>query len=179
MPKSGSNPRKNQNLIKSHACFGPKPKPLSERFWAKVEKQEGEDACWVWKGHTNGKYGYGMLYDRDVKDKMLAHRIAWKLEHGEYPEGILRHTCDNSSCVRTDHLRESSHRDNLIDMSQKLRAGNQFGGQKLTFEQVEEIKFKYRNDKISQEKLGRMFGVHQTVISRVLRGVNYPTKVLN
>ncbi|MFD1730383.1 hypothetical protein ACFSC4_03585 [Deinococcus malanensis] len=36
------------------------PEALEARFWAHVEKGEGEDACWRWTGGTVNS-GYGLV----------------------------------------------------------------------------------------------------------------------
>jgi hypothetical protein len=69
--------------------------PNPARFWAKVNKSAG---CWEWSGarqtsgYGNAVYG-GRLY--------RAHRLAWELENGPIPSGMLiLHGCDNPPCVR-------------------------------------------------------------------------------
>lgn len=78
----------------------PKPQTTSERFWAKVDKQQD---CWIWAG-SKMKDGYGHL---GVERKMvLAHRFSYELSCGPVPDGMhLHHVCENQSCVRPDHLR--------------------------------------------------------------------------
>jgi hypothetical protein len=81
-----------------------------ERFWAKVKKGEG---CWEWSGSKDRK-GYGRLLITQVP--ILAHRIAWELEHGLIPEGLCAlHHCDNPSCVRVAHLYLGDRADNMRD----------------------------------------------------------------
>ena len=127
------------------AKFGPKLKSLEERFWAKVEVGSGR-SCSLWIGCTNGKTGYGMLYDRDTGKKELAHRVAWKLHHGVYPENDVLHECDNPACVKLAHLFEGTHQENMSDMHKKGRGrfkahyGSSNGASKLNEQQVREIK---------------------------------------
>jgi len=83
------------------AKFGPKLKPLADRFWAKVEKTQ---KCWLWKGLKNGKAGYGMIYDNATGKKELAHRVSWFLATGAYPTQPLLHKCDTPTCVNPDCL---------------------------------------------------------------------------
>jgi len=168
MRNHGPMPRITQNAIRPVTKYGPKPKPLAERFWAKVQKLEGPDACWLWTGTRNGKCGYGMIYDADVGDKMLAHRVAWKLAFGAYPVGVVRHLrCDNEACVRIDHLAEGTQADNMRDKAERCHATNQY--KSLTFDQAEEVRQLYASGKYSQMELERVFGVDQTTVSRIVR----------
>lgn len=79
-----------------------------QRFWAKVEKTE---ACWNWKGATQPK-GYGTF--RFYGPARLAHRVAFELTHGPIAPGIeIDHLCHNRGCVRPDHLRPVTHKQNM------------------------------------------------------------------
>lgn len=89
------------------------------RFGEKVKVDE-ETGCWEWIGAKN-KTGYGVV-TVDGK-RTSAHRIAWVLWHNEpIPSGKhICHTCDNRACVNPAHLFTGSHKDNMQDMSQKLK----------------------------------------------------------
>lgn len=86
-----------------------------ERFWSKVEKSDG---CWVWRGSLNWD-GYGQA--RFMGSTRRANRIAWFLEHGEWPTLQVLHRCDNPGCVRIEHLFLGTHADNMADMARKGR----------------------------------------------------------
>lgn len=88
-----------------------------ERFWSRVDKS-GE--CWEWQGAKDRK-GYGRLRRAKIRNSPLhAHRYAWFLTNGEWPECAL-HRCDNPSCVRPEHLFAGSVADNNRDMKEKRR----------------------------------------------------------
>ena len=86
-----------------------------ERFWSKVDKT---DECWNYTGCKNPK-GYGEF--RYQGTKRYAHRVAFHLEHGRWPDDCLLHKCDNPRCVRPDHMFEGSRGDNNRDMWNKGR----------------------------------------------------------
>lgn len=92
---------------------------IASRFWSKVEKT---DTCWIWKGAKTGRYlcRYGVLY---ILHKIrLAHKISWELHFGPIPDGVqILHKCDNSLCVRPDHLFEGNHEINMRDAIVKGR----------------------------------------------------------
>lgn len=100
--------------------------PLAERFWAKVRKADGDDACWTWAGASRGP-GYGVLQTGSRMDgtrgMALAHRVSWELHYGPIPEGLwVLHQCDRPSCVRPEHLFLGTPQDNTDDMWRKGRA---------------------------------------------------------
>jgi len=67
--------------------------------------------CWIWTGRKD-KDGYGRysLYK--------ANRVAYFLSNPlDGQENIIRHTCNNKSCVNPDHLLTGSFHDNSIDIS--------------------------------------------------------------
>jgi hypothetical protein len=72
---------------------------VADRFWTKVEKGDGPDACWLWTGFAP-KYGRIQV---DGKSKG-AHVVAWELASGDpVPLGmIVCHACDATRCVRND-----------------------------------------------------------------------------
>lgn len=94
-----------------------------ERFWNKVDKSGGPDACWLW---TLGKVsGYGSF---KVKRKyLLAHRVAWTLTNGKIPHdgsyhGIcVLHRCDVRTCCNPNHLFLGTAADNNTDKKNKGR----------------------------------------------------------
>ena len=80
--------------------------------------------CWVWLGGRNLKgYGHIEYHGR----RYLVHRLFYALNKGEPGDLIVRHSCDNPSCVNPDHLSLGTHADNIADMVSKGRhrwAGN-------------------------------------------------------
>jgi hypothetical protein len=91
-------------------------KPLSQRFWPKVDILRADD-CWHWMGSRRSG-GYGQVgVGRGV---MAAHRAAFLLVHGWLPE-VVMHTCDVPCCVNPEHLRAGTFAENTRDMFEKGR----------------------------------------------------------
>ena len=94
-------------------------KSLEDRFWSKVNKT---DDCWEWTAYKlyngYGRFSYNLKVD-------YAHRIAWLIEHGEYPTNQhVLHICDNPGCVRPDHLLLGTCNANMDDRNNKNRQYN-------------------------------------------------------
>lgn len=89
------------------------------RFWSKVDRSGGPDACWEWQaGRTDG-YGRFWLNGKSV----AAHRTAYEIAVGPIPEGILMcHRCDNRPCCNPSHFFLGTCGDNSQDMVAKGRS---------------------------------------------------------
>lgn len=152
---------------------GPAPKPLTDRFWAKVDKgAPGE--CWLWTGIRTSA-GYGSIWTGD--GTRLAHRISWELANRASADGLdVRHSCDNPRCVNPEHLsigsRSENIRDSVIRGRRRCLSGGSNPGAKLSAEQVSEIRSRYRrfSHDSNCETLGKEFGVSTMTISRIVRG---------
>jgi hypothetical protein len=96
------------------------------------------------------------------------------LSRGEIPEGMcVLHKCDVRRCVRPDHLFLGTNAENTADMIAKDREcrGERNPLHKLTNEQINEIRGEYARGGITQRDLGARFGVHQSEVSRIVRGL--------
>lgn len=88
-------------------------RPLEERFWEKADKS-GE--CWEWTS-TKTAGGYGMFTLRRGSTR-CAHRVAYELTVGEIPAGLdIDHICRNRGCVRPEHLRTATRKQNTENLS--------------------------------------------------------------
>lgn len=156
--------------------MGRPSQPLTDRFWAKVDKQ-GPDDCWVWLACTDGA-GYGRINQGGGQNKMVfAHRVSWKLHYGPIPEGMcVLHGCDVPGCVNPGHLFLGTRTDNMRDSISRGRnlpkgfcAGEQSPVARLTWTQVDEIRSRYAQGGITQKALGKEFGVHEETIGSIIR----------
>lgn len=162
---------------KVHKALGETPE---ERFWTRVDKSEGQGPngdCWEWKGMPSHKYG-GFTF-KGVK--YAGHRFALELKlGGPIPEGQMAcHTCDNTRCVRPDHMFAGTPLDNMRDMILKGRRapslpinparGERVRTAKLSTRDVEEMRERRRN----KEKLNDLaadYGITASQVWRIASG---------
>lgn len=110
-----------------------------------------------------------------------AHRVAYCLARGitiDMIQGsVIRHTCDNPRCINPRHLLIGTQQDNIQDMVSRGRQRGAVGASnsmaKLTDNQVAEVRRMYvRNSKThGTVALSKLYGVSQTGISSIVRGV--------
>lgn len=104
-------------LVKAASRFTTLSMEKVDRFWARVDK---DNDCWLWTGTTD-PCGYGQVFWD--KKAWMAHRLAWTLANGTIPEGMyLLHSCDNPRCVRPEHLRPGTQKENASDMVSRGRS---------------------------------------------------------
>lgn len=122
--------------------------------------------CWEWqKGKTPNGYGNISI---GRQRQAYAHRVSYFVFNGPISEGLLvRHKCDNPSCVNPEHLELGTQVDNMQDCKKRGRMsmppvarGAANHKTKLTEEQVAYI---VNSDKSNRE-LAEMFGVSQAAI---------------
>ena len=160
-----------------------------ERFWSKVDRSGGPDACWPWTtaGRViDGEYGKFRLRG--------AHRVSWELANGPIPDGLcVLHRCDNPPCVRPDHLWIGTKKDNIRDAMSKGRnvpppvmrgidhparyrgvttIGSRNSQSKLTEAVIPEIRTRVASGE-SRRSIARSLGVHHSVISGIVRGTKW------
>lgn len=167
-----------------------------DRFWSRVDRSGGPDACWPWQGPPNGK-GYGSLgFGGHV---LGAHVVAFIVTHGLVPEGNeVCHHCDNPPCCRPKHLFAGTSSQNQLDCVRKGRnvhrthpellargerhgrytkpesrlqgRANRGGVRKLTADEARAIRVAYRSGGVTQEQLGQRYGIGQAQVSRIIHG---------
>ena len=158
-------------------------KSLEERFWEKVDRSDGPEACWPWVASlTSNGYGYfNHSQPKRFGQTTKAHRIAFILTKGSLFHGMnVLHICDNPPCCNPSHLFSGTQKDNYRDMVAKGRdnvpRGDRTGPRKhpekygrgeshpmakLTFGQVMQIREDYTAQRTSQRKLANAYKVNQ------------------
>lgn len=93
-----------------------------DSFWSKVAMIP-EHSCWEWIG-AKVSSGYGSFGVN--RRATAAHRYSYELHYGPITKGLcVLHRCDNSGCVRPEHLVLGTKKDNAQDMARKGRGAFQ------------------------------------------------------
>lgn len=141
-----------------------------DRFWSKVDKSGGEDACWVWTGAKIGR-GYGGI---KIAGKMLvAHRVSYEMANDEIPDGLfVCHTCDNPICVNPRHLFAGTPADNMQDKERKNRGnhakGTDNGASRLSEADVLRIRAMLAEGWTSRA-IAKVYGIAPQTVGRIKR----------
>lgn len=127
-----------------------------------------ESGCWVWA--RTKRAGYGLM--QHGKRTTSAHRVSYEVFKGSIPRGmVVRHACDNPSCINPDHLSLGTQADNMRDRTARGRGhklkGEQIGTSKLTVAQVREIKSSVGR---SLAELAKQYGVDKSSIGFIRAG---------
>lgn len=164
------------------------PIPIEERFWSKVDRSGGPDACWLWTGSFFDS-GYGQ-FAQTAKINRRAHRVAYELAIGPIPDGLnVLHSCDNRPCCNPSHLFIGTQLDNMADMTAKGRQGmrghfaperrprgERHHNSRLTLADVRAIRLAYASGHRTQQSLANEYGVTRGNIGHIVRGVAWRTE---
>lgn len=142
----------------------------SERFWDKVRKG---NSCWIWTG-SRTKQGYGNFHSGDGKPIKSHRYMLTEIKDVDIDGKVVRHKCDNPSCVNPDHLELGDQEQNMSDAVKRDRtaSGSKNSQSKLTRSEVKEIK-ELLDDDVTQKEIAKMFGVTRGCISKISSGKNW------
>ena len=125
--------------------------------------------CWIWFG-SRDRHGYGIINTSD--GHFFVHRIAYRQRFPEIDIDnlVIRHKCDNPSCVNPDHLIPGTQQDNLKDayVRGRVARGERVKGAKLTTEKVSQIRQAYRGTRGEYARLAKEHGVNPETIRGIL-----------
>lgn len=169
------------------------PAAIVTRFWSKVDRSAGPDACWPWRGGRK-RAGYGNFFiRRDPPGQhgrtlfMNAHKFACVLAHGPIADGLMvRHHCDNPPCCNPAHLIAGTPKENVQDAVVRGRLDFKANWQKaaqatmaatrkrrrLSEEDIAAI-FIARCQGTSLSELAHVYGLNFSSLDNILHGRAY------
>lgn len=147
-----------------------------------IEYKTDKNGCHICTSHVcSGKEGYKYLIIRINGKKRYYNRVQWAEIYGEIPKGmVIRHKCDNPSCININHLEIGTQKDNIQDCIKRGRWGYPVSHAskhkgikhpkcKLTEEQVLEIYSDSRKNTIMAKK----YNINQATISKIKKGKSW------
>ncbi len=128
--------------------------------------------CWNVTSHCKEPQGYHPVSFKGYRTR--THRLAYMLTRGEIPKGfIVRHSCDNKSCINPDHLQLGTKKDNTQDMMKRDRCNRwkERNGKrsKLSHKEVEVIFLSSESSYL----LSKKYNVTDVQIRRIKNGSRY------
>lgn len=97
------------------------PERVIEKFYSSIKLPVNDAECWEWmKGKVNG-YGSIKMSVNNRTVNYKAHRVSWIIYNGQLPDlpgahgAVVRHMCNNRSCVNPSHLQAGTQYDNVQD----------------------------------------------------------------
>ena len=139
-------------------------RPIADRFWEKVDVR-AKDECWPWTGATTFG-GYGVLGSGGHDGAVVrAHRLSYELHFTPIPNGlVIRHKCDNPSCVNPSHLETGTQKENMQDSVRRGRAAAP--KRKISDSAVSEI----ISDSGTVRDIAQRYGISPGLVSRIKNG---------
>jgi hypothetical protein len=129
--------------------------------------------------YSPDKDGYGKM-SVDYK-KVYVHRWIYcrhnKLKLEDIAGKIVRHTCDNTSCINPEHLILGSHQDNVADRVARNRsfspAGELHPRRKLTTDQVAEIRVLLSKPGSRYKVIAKVYGISEKAVGNIFNHVSW------
>lgn len=113
------------------------------------------------------KSGDGYTQVQFQGKKWAAHRLINEVKHGDLGNLYSLHRCDNSSCLRPDHLYRGTQQDNVDDRRVRER-GKKSGNPKLNGRKVLAV-ITLAERGVSQQEIALKFGVHKRTIDSIIK----------
>lgn len=136
----------------------------AERFWSKVDRSGGPDACWPWTGAVDGK-GYGRF--NIAGHNIPAHRVALALAGRDPGDACGLHSCDNPPCCNAAHLVRGTLQDNNRHIAER---GRRIGrAAKVPEGDIDAVLARLAAGE-TQTSVAATYGVHPSTISHIASG---------
>ncbi len=183
--------------------IGPITESIVRRFWKYVikdgpipEHMPHLGPCWLWVGSMRKRYGSLAVYREHKSVTLRVNRISYAIHYGDPGALFVCHHCDNTFCVRPDHLFLGNDLDNVTDMHSKGRGksgaslhpesfprgkdhwANKFPERRVTRERhgrfwitdemEDEIRSLYAAGLFNQYQLADKFGMNQATVSKII-----------
>lgn len=125
--------------------------------------KDANTGCLFWlRGKGSG--GYGKV--RQNFKQWSVHRLVWQLHYGPISDDfVIRHSCNNASCINIDHLATGTQQDNIKDMviAERQNRGSEQHLSKLKENDIPIIRYMLDNG-MTAAHISEIYKVSRTVI---------------
>ena len=158
-----------------YACHKPGEINQIRQEPRKIDFFIDENGCFICSSHSLDKDGYPKIQVSHKPYRMS--RFIYEQCFGEIPKGhVVRHTCDNPSCINPEHLLTGTHADNARDKVERGRVARRPGESnpmaKLTERDVQEIK-KLLDTGLTTTRVAQMFNVSRKTVANIKNGKSW------
>ena len=150
---------------------------MKELIFLERKNKKGKDIkyiiskkeCWECSSHKGVK-DYPVARIEGVQ--MYLNRYSYSKYKGAIPDGFLiRHTCDNPSCINPEHLILGTHKDNMLDKKERNRC-NSPKGIKQSASKLSEIQVvSIRKEEGSYRELAKKYNVSFRTIGDIKKRI--------
>lgn len=142
----------------------------------KIEWVVDENGCHNCISHYKDKDGYPKMRPKN-KNQSAIHRVVYAthfLNGEEIPKGmVVRHKCDNRSCINPEHLELGFPKDNTRDMIERGRQPCFVGEKNSQAVLTEEMVKKIFLSKGSCREIAERFGLKRQTVSAIVHKYNW------
>jgi hypothetical protein len=158
---------KNQEIIKEIKKTGPKPRPVSDRLWEKIDKR-GEDECWPWKGANGNGTRPPTISTEGVNQ--IAYRVLFEISYRPIKKNEwIMHTCNDHYCMNPKHL----YVGNRLDWAEKWHGIEYDANHHEVVTQRKRDRAKAMYEDNPEYKAKRKIYVQEYQVTNKIRAINY------
>ncbi len=137
---------------------------------------EEKNGCWECTSHTRNTKGYPMVR-RNGKLTTISRYVYEDFNGTTLGSLLVRHKCDNPSCINPKHLESGTHSENMRDKVERGRSKFYIGERHhlsvLDEEKVREIKVLLMEGELTLTEIGRRYGVSDNSIRNIKLGKSW------
>ena len=125
--------------------------------------------CKETKKVSKRKDGYYRCWPGTHLGESVYHRYLYKSFHNVSldKDQVVRHICNNVSCVEITHLVIGTQQDNIMD---SVKAGTHNTNAKITKEDALQIRKEYKSSPLTFRELGKKYGISESMVSAITKG---------
>ncbi|MFD1385684.1 HNH endonuclease [Oceanobacillus oncorhynchi subsp. oncorhynchi] len=143
------------------------PAVKSKGAQAKPIEFREENGCFICTSHARDWDGYPLL-KRSGKMQRIS-RYIYEECYGFIDENqVVRHKCDNASCINPEHLVAGTHKENSMDMVLRGRSarGEKKGVSKLKEDDIRQIRNLSKT--MSKRQIAMKYDIHVRTVYKIV-----------